>query len=117
LLINNAGCLMIADFGLARSIDLADNQRVRRQSCEPNATSRACAQEYTGEVVTRWYRPPELCLGQRVYSTAVDMWGVGCARPRCALSPRKRRAGAQLHHRGDVSAQAALPRRDRGRSG
>ncbi|BGP49219.1 serine/threonine protein kinase, CMGC, CDC2/CDK sub [Rhodotorula kratochvilovae] len=61
LLINNDGRLMIADFGLARSIDKA----------EANA-------QYTGTVVTRWYRPPELLLGERRYHTAVDMWGVGC---------------------------------------
>lgn len=29
-------------------------------------------------VVTRWYRPPELLLGERRYSTAIDIWGVGC---------------------------------------
>ena len=33
---------------------------------------------YTFEVITLWYRPPELLLGARVYSTAVDMWSVGC---------------------------------------
>ncbi|GAA5820662.1 hypothetical protein JCM3770_004955 [Rhodotorula araucariae] len=60
LLINNDGRLMIADFGLARSID------------------RAGEHAYTGTVVTRWYRPPELLLGERKYHTAVDMWGVGC---------------------------------------
>lgn len=29
-------------------------------------------------VVTRWYRPPELLLGERRYTFAVDMWGVAC---------------------------------------
>ena len=28
-------------------------------------------------MVTRWYRPPELLLGERKYNTPVDMWGVG----------------------------------------
>lgn len=32
----------------------------------------------THEVVTLWYRPPEVLMGQEVYSGAVDMWGVGC---------------------------------------
>ena len=33
---------------------------------------------YTPVVVTLWYRCPELLLGQKEYSTAVDMWSVGC---------------------------------------
>lgn len=32
----------------------------------------------THEVVTLWYRPPEVLMGQEVYSGAVDMWGMGC---------------------------------------
>lgn len=30
------------------------------------------------QVVTLWYRAPEILLGTRVYSTPVDMWSVGC---------------------------------------
>jgi serine/threonine protein kinase len=33
---------------------------------------------YTHEVVTLWYRAPEVLLGARYYSTAVDMWSLGC---------------------------------------
>ena len=29
-------------------------------------------------VVTLWYRAPELLLGQRQYSEAIDIWSVGC---------------------------------------
>jgi cell division cycle 2-like protein len=29
-------------------------------------------------VVTLWYRAPELLLGARSYSPAIDMWSVGC---------------------------------------
>ncbi|KAJ9067488.1 serine/threonine protein kinase, CMGC, CDC2/CDK sub [Entomophthora muscae] len=59
LLINNDGILKVADFGLSRP-------------CEsPDA-------EYTSCVVTRWYRPPELFLGQKNYTSSIDMWGVGC---------------------------------------
>lgn len=29
-------------------------------------------------VVTLWYRAPELLLGARKYSTAVDVWSIGC---------------------------------------
>ena len=34
--------------------------------------------KYTHEVVTLWYRPPELLLSATKYSTQVDIWGVGC---------------------------------------
>lgn len=32
----------------------------------------------THQVVTRWYRSPELLFGARLYGTGVDMWAVGC---------------------------------------
>lgn len=49
----------IADFGLARSFGLP-------------------LKSYTHEVVTLWYRAPEVLLGSKVYSPAVDIWSVGC---------------------------------------
>ena len=33
---------------------------------------------YTNRVVTLWYRPPELLLGERNYGPAIDLWGAGC---------------------------------------
>lgn len=33
---------------------------------------------YTNRVVTLWYRPPELLLGERNYGPPVDLWGAGC---------------------------------------
>lgn len=51
--------LKLADFGLARLSGL------------PNGP-------YTFEVVTLWYRAPELLLGAQNYSSAVDMWSVAC---------------------------------------
>ncbi|KAJ3125910.1 Cyclin-dependent kinase catalytic subunit [Nowakowskiella sp. JEL0407] len=59
LLIDQQGHLKLADFGLARSFGV------------PLRT-------YTHEVVTLWYRAPEILLGSRHYSTGVDMWSVGC---------------------------------------
>nr|POE64899.1 cyclin-dependent kinase 1 [Quercus suber] len=59
LLINSEGNLKLADFGLARAFGV------------PLRT-------YTHEVVTLWYRAPEILLGGRQYSTGVDMWSVGC---------------------------------------
>ena len=59
LLISPRGVLKIADFGLARECG------------DPGA-------RMTSQVVTRWYRAPELLLGSRAYSAGVDMWAVGC---------------------------------------
>jgi len=37
-----------------------------------------CIKELTHEVVTLWYRPPEVLLGAQTYSHALDMWSLGC---------------------------------------
>ncbi|KAI5803243.1 serine/threonine-protein kinase bur1 [Geopyxis carbonaria] len=70
LLIDNRGVLRIADFGLARIFD------------EPIPISGQggghAKRDYTNCVVTRWYRPPELLLGEKRYTSAIDLWGVGC---------------------------------------
>ncbi|VDP12968.1 unnamed protein product [Onchocerca flexuosa] len=60
ILLNNKGELKLADFGLARFYD-EDQDR-----------------PYTNRVITLWYRPPELLLGEERYTTAVDVWSVGC---------------------------------------
>ena len=49
----------LADFGLARNFSLP-------------------LRAYTHEVVTLWYRAPEILLGGAIYTSAVDMWSVGC---------------------------------------
>lgn len=69
VLVSNDGSLKIADFGLARKYFEAPPDLV---SATP------AARMYTPKVVTRWYRPPELLLGEQYYTTAIDMWGIGC---------------------------------------
>lgn len=69
LLINNKGILQIADFGLARHYD----GPVPKAGHGGGEAQR----DYTTLVVTRWYRPPELLLHLRKYTTAIDLWGVG----------------------------------------
>ncbi|KAK7207233.1 kinase-like domain-containing protein [Myxozyma melibiosi] len=71
LLIDNNGILKIADFGLARKFE----EEPPKRGDEGAAPAR---RDYTNCVVTRWYRPPELLLGERRYTCAIDMWGVGC---------------------------------------
>ncbi|KAH6840890.1 kinase-like domain-containing protein [Chaetomium sp. MPI-CAGE-AT-0009] len=58
LLIAADGEVKLADFGLARAF--ADPGR-----------------RMTANVITRWYRPPELLFGARHYGGAVDVWSVG----------------------------------------
>lgn len=69
LLINNKGILQIGDFGLARHYD----GPIPTRGGGGGTTTR----EYTALVVTRWYRPPELLMQLRSYTSAIDMWGVG----------------------------------------
>lgn len=59
LLIDRLGKLKLADFGLARAFGIP-------------------VRHYTHEVVTLWYRAPEILLGARKYSTPVDVWSIGC---------------------------------------
>ncbi|CAB16269.1 CTD kinase subunit alpha [Schizosaccharomyces pombe] len=60
ILLNNNGDLKFADFGLARF----------------NTSSKSA--NYTNRVITLWFRPPELLLGETAYDTAVDIWSAGC---------------------------------------
>lgn len=60
LLISAEGILKIADFGLSRLM--------WKDSTKP----------YSHQVATRWYRAPELLYGARYYTSAIDMWSIGC---------------------------------------
>jgi serine/threonine protein kinase len=59
ILVSREGELKVADWGLARTFRV------------PNA-------EKTQEIVTLWYRAPEILLGENCYTVGVDMWSVGC---------------------------------------
>jgi len=59
LLIDTEGNVKLADFGLARAFGLP-------------------VKTYTHEVVTLWYRAPEILLGAKEYSTPIDIWSIGC---------------------------------------
>ncbi|GLT85092.1 hypothetical protein SLE2022_032940 [Rubroshorea leprosula] len=59
LIDRRTNALKLADFGLARAFGIP-------------------VRTFTHEVVTLWYRAPEILLGARHYSTPVDVWSVGC---------------------------------------
>ena len=59
LLISQQNVLKLADFGLARASGIP-------------------VKGFTHEVVTLWYRPPDVLLGSQKYSSAIDIWSVGC---------------------------------------
>ena len=63
ILLTQTGVLKLADFGLSRALFKSTKKELN---------------QYTNGVVTLWYRPPELLLGDRNYGPPVDMWGVGC---------------------------------------
>lgn len=59
LLVTAQGILKVGDFGLAKFFG------------SPNRLN-------THQVVTRWYRAPELLFGAKHYGTGIDIWAVGC---------------------------------------
>ncbi|XP_057210526.1 cyclin-dependent kinase 12 isoform X1 [Triplophysa rosa] len=60
ILLNNSGQIKLADFGLARLYNSEESR------------------PYTNKVITLWYRPPELLLGEERYSPAIEVWSCGC---------------------------------------
>jgi cyclin-dependent kinase len=59
LLITDQGILKIADFGLSRCFAIN-------------------TKNYISEVVTLYYRSPDVLLGNRNYLTSIDIWSIGC---------------------------------------
>jgi cyclin-dependent kinase 12/13 len=64
ILITHRHQVKLADFGLTRCIESFDGRDQKSN--------------LTNNVITMWYRPPELLLGSIKYSTTVDIWSAGC---------------------------------------
>ncbi|CAL5400747.1 unnamed protein product [Camellia sinensis] len=74
-----ASVVKIVDFGLAREF----HNPLR---------------EYTPEVVTLWYRPPEILLGSSVYFAPADMWSIGCIFAEMVMHRPLFAGETELHH-------------------
>lgn len=62
----NSDCtIKVGDFGLARTF-------------AANVTPGKAVPDMTEYIATRWYRSPEILVKSAVYSTAMDMWSIGC---------------------------------------
>ncbi|OXB59167.1 hypothetical protein ASZ78_010766 [Callipepla squamata] len=59
ILVSQSGVVKLCDFGFARPLA-------------------ASGEAYTDYVATRWYRAPELLVGDTKYGRAVDVWAIGC---------------------------------------
>ncbi|XP_039701403.1 cyclin-dependent kinase-like 2 isoform X3 [Pteropus medius] len=59
ILVSQSGVVKLCDFGFARTLA-------------------APGEAYTDYVATRWYRAPELLVGDVKYGKAVDVWAIGC---------------------------------------
>ena len=71
ILIDKYGKVKLADLGLARSVSSSKYDGKLKDSSKilPMMTNR---------VITLWFRPPEVLLGDNTYGSEVDIWGLGC---------------------------------------
>eukprot|EP00343_Euplotes_focardii_P002350 CAMPEP_0205807890 /NCGR_PEP_ID=MMETSP0205-20121125/11689_1 /ASSEMBLY_ACC=CAM_ASM_000278 /TAXON_ID=36767 /ORGANISM="Euplotes focardii, Strain TN1" /LENGTH=78 /DNA_ID=CAMNT_0053082711 /DNA_START=445 /DNA_END=681 /DNA_ORIENTATION=+ len=61
----NNGVLKLIDFGLARVADLSNTEEVPQRVLSL-------------EIGSRWYKAPEVLLGDKGYKKSVDIWAIGC---------------------------------------
>merc|ERR1712224_844436 len=77
ILVTEDGNAKICDFGLARDF------------CQPG-------RQYSDDVITLWYRPPELLLGANTYGPEIDVWSAGCILAEMAFGKALFRSDSQI---------------------
>jgi len=92
ILMNNKGQIKLADFGLARLYNAKDKDR-----------------PYTNKVITLWYRPPELLLGEERYGPAIDVWSCGCILGELFLKRPMFQASSEIMQLEEISKRCGSP--------
>ncbi|XP_055383597.1 cyclin-dependent kinase 12 isoform X2 [Condylostylus longicornis] len=92
ILMNNKGEVKLADFGLARLYNAEDRER-----------------PYTNKVITLWYRPPELLLGEERYGPSIDVWSCGCILGELFLKRPLFQANAEMAQLETISKVCGTP--------
>ena len=78
ILLNKDGECVLIDFGISRKLAKE-------------------GEKLTKNVITRWYRPPELLFGSQEYNESVDIWGLGCVLAELALQKPLFQADSDLN--------------------
>jgi cyclin-dependent kinase 12/13 len=86
------GEVKLADFGLARLYNAENRER-----------------PYTNKVITLWYRPPELLLGEERYGPSIDVWSCGCILGELFLKKPLFQANAELAQLDMISRMCGTP--------
>lgn len=91
---SNRGKLAVCDFGLARKYG------------DP-------VEAYTSNVVTLWYRAPELLLGAKLYSTQLDCWSIGCVLAELLLKKPLFQAKTEVEQLSEIFKVLGAPTEER----
>lgn len=75
ILLTAQGQVKLCDFGFARMLSMF---RLKFKYLMFIRILQGPGENYTDYVATRWYRAPELLVGDTQYSTPVDVWAIGC---------------------------------------